>query len=120
MPDSGLPTPDLLLHFKLEQSEAESRGGFGGERYEVSTFQEKVRHQVGRLLLFSAASLLSYFLTGFFFSPQYEQLYQSHIAVKPEVLDVTGMSIEDVGSLIEQRVDDAWNAPRRSLTETLW
>lgn len=45
-PDRGLPVPDVLIHFKLDKKEAESRGGFGGERYETSSFQEKVREQV--------------------------------------------------------------------------
>ena len=46
MPDQGLPAPDLLLHFELTAGEAEQRGGYGGERYEVSEFQRKVKYQV--------------------------------------------------------------------------
>ena len=34
-PDAGLPVPDLLLHLELAAAEAEARGGFGDERYEV-------------------------------------------------------------------------------------
>ncbi|EDQ92738.1 uncharacterized protein MONBRDRAFT_13883 [Monosiga brevicollis MX1] len=45
-PDAGLPVPDVLIHMELSQSEAESRGGFGEERYEVSEFQAKVKEQV--------------------------------------------------------------------------
>ena len=45
-PDGGLPAPDLLLHLELPTSEAESRGGYGEERYEVPAFQLKVKEQV--------------------------------------------------------------------------
>lgn len=67
-PDSGLPVPDLLVHLQLDQKEAEERGGFGDERYEVSDFQKKVRER-------------------------FEELYGSLKAVEPNVLDVTGLSI---------------------------
>jgi len=94
-PDQGLPAPDVLIHLKLDQKEAESRGGFGGERYETSTFQDRVRQQ-------------------------YQQLYNSTISLKPQELDVTGMSIDHVSGIIDRVVEGAWFAPRRSLTETLW
>lgn len=45
-PDAGLPSPDLLIHMELSQAEAESRGGFGDERYEVSEFQTAVKGKV--------------------------------------------------------------------------
>ncbi|XP_014452400.3 thymidylate kinase [Alligator mississippiensis] len=41
-PDVGLPKPDLILFLQLSMSEAAKRGGFGNERYENSSFQEKV------------------------------------------------------------------------------
>ncbi len=51
---------------------------------------------------------------------QYQQLYNSAIRVMPQELDVSGMSIDHVGNLIDVIVEAAWSAPRRSLTETLW
>lgn len=45
-PDGGLPLPDVLLHLSLASADAEARGGFGDERYEVAAFQDKVRQQV--------------------------------------------------------------------------
>lgn len=42
-PDRGLPAPDVVLFLDLNPEEQKRRGGFGGERYEVSLFQDKVR-----------------------------------------------------------------------------
>uniref|UniRef100_A0A8C6XR81 Thymidylate kinase n=1 Tax=Naja naja TaxID=35670 RepID=A0A8C6XR81_NAJNA len=41
-PDVGLPKPDLILFLQLSTSEAAKRGEFGNERYENTSFQEKV------------------------------------------------------------------------------
>ncbi|XP_066477273.1 thymidylate kinase [Tiliqua scincoides] len=41
-PDVGLPKPDLIFFLQLSPSEAAKRGDFGNERYENSSFQEKV------------------------------------------------------------------------------
>ncbi|XP_003218368.1 thymidylate kinase [Anolis carolinensis] len=41
-PDVGLPKPDVILFLQLNTSEAAKRGDFGSERYENSSFQEKV------------------------------------------------------------------------------
>ncbi|XP_014725898.1 PREDICTED: thymidylate kinase isoform X3 [Sturnus vulgaris] len=41
-PDVGLPKPDLILFLQLSPEEAAERGNFGHERYETSSFQEKV------------------------------------------------------------------------------
>ncbi|NXQ50923.1 KTHY kinase, partial [Catharus fuscescens] len=41
-PDVGLPKPDLILFLRLSPEEAAERGNFGHERYETSSFQEKV------------------------------------------------------------------------------
>ncbi|NXN06795.1 KTHY kinase, partial [Indicator maculatus] len=41
-PDVGLPKPDLILFLQLRPEEAAGRGNFGTERYENSSFQEKV------------------------------------------------------------------------------
>jgi hypothetical protein len=39
--------PDLLIHMEIGAQEAEARGGFGDERYEVSEFQAIVKRKVG-------------------------------------------------------------------------
>lgn len=41
-PDAGLPKPDLILFLQLNPEAAAERGNFGQERYETSSFQEKV------------------------------------------------------------------------------
>lgn len=41
-PDIGLPKPDLILFLQLSPEAAAERGNFGSERYENSSFQEKV------------------------------------------------------------------------------
>ncbi|XP_062355194.1 thymidylate kinase isoform X4 [Cinclus cinclus] len=41
-PDVGLPKPDLILFLQLSPEAAAERGNFGHERYETSSFQEKV------------------------------------------------------------------------------
>uniref|UniRef100_A0A8C5T2N8 Thymidylate kinase n=1 Tax=Malurus cyaneus samueli TaxID=2593467 RepID=A0A8C5T2N8_9PASS len=41
-PDVGLPKPDLILFLQLSPEAAAERGNFGRERYETSSFQEKV------------------------------------------------------------------------------
>eukprot|EP00051_Salpingoeca_urceolata_P007442 m.97784 g.97784 ORF g.97784 m.97784 type:complete len:222 (-) comp15237_c0_seq2:57-722(-) len=95
-PDAGLPVPDMLLHLELAAKEAESRGGFGDERYEVSEFQSKVKHQ-------------------------FSTLYASLSSVVPVALDVTGLSIDQVGDQIESRVLKALAASERpSASQTLW
>ncbi|XP_005411178.1 PREDICTED: thymidylate kinase isoform X1 [Chinchilla lanigera] len=40
-PDVGLPKPDLILFLQLQLSDAATRGEFGVERYEETTFQER-------------------------------------------------------------------------------
>ncbi|GMH67301.1 hypothetical protein TrST_g7398 [Triparma strigata] len=41
--DVGLPRPDAILFLDVSQSVAETRGGFGDERYENTTHQTAVR-----------------------------------------------------------------------------
>ncbi|XP_057303228.1 uncharacterized protein LOC130640724 [Hydractinia symbiolongicarpus] len=41
--DTGLPQPDAVFYMDISVDEASNRGGFGGERYEVSDFQKKVQ-----------------------------------------------------------------------------
>eukprot|EP00879_Flechtneria_rotunda_P019668 GHRR01020666.1.p1 GENE.GHRR01020666.1~~GHRR01020666.1.p1 ORF type:complete len:234 (+),score=50.28 GHRR01020666.1:85-786(+) len=42
-PDVGLPAPDLVIYLDISNEAAAARSGFGGERYETSAFQERVR-----------------------------------------------------------------------------
>ncbi|XP_061492630.1 thymidylate kinase [Rhineura floridana] len=49
-PDVGLPKPDLILFLQLSTSEAAKRGDFGNERYENSSFQEKVLQHFNHLM----------------------------------------------------------------------
>eukprot|EP00040_Diaphanoeca_grandis_P003315 m.24607 g.24607 ORF g.24607 m.24607 type:complete len:215 (+) comp14676_c0_seq1:71-715(+) len=95
-PDAGLPVPDLLLHLELSSVEAESRGGFGDERYEVTEFQTKVKSQ-------------------------FAKLYESLKNVQPVTLDVSGKGIEEVGALVEDLVNkELENTERKSSTLQLW
>ncbi|KAM6127357.1 thymidylate kinase [Phoenicopterus ruber ruber] len=49
-PDVGLPKPDLILFLQLSPEEAAERGNFGNERYENSSFQEKVLQSFHHLM----------------------------------------------------------------------
>lgn len=42
-PDIGLPRPDAVVFLDVKENVQEGRGGFGGERYETSEMQRKVR-----------------------------------------------------------------------------
>jgi dTMP kinase len=44
-PDVGLLRPDVTLFLDIDPREAESRGGYGEERYEKSDFQLQVRER---------------------------------------------------------------------------
>lgn len=50
--DRGLPAPDLICFLDLSEEEQKKRGGFGGERYEVSSFQTRVRQKFLELMDF--------------------------------------------------------------------
>ena len=49
-PDRGLPAPDVVLFLNLDSEEQQRRGGFGEERYEVSSFQQTVREKFLELI----------------------------------------------------------------------
>lgn len=49
-PEVGLPRPDLCLFLDVSAEVAESRGGFGTERYEKREIQERVRALFGELM----------------------------------------------------------------------
>lgn len=51
-PDRGLPSPDLICFLDLSEQEQKKRGGFGDERYEVSSFQTAVRQKFLELMDF--------------------------------------------------------------------
>ncbi|KAF8071262.1 hypothetical protein HT031_001345 [Scenedesmus sp. PABB004] len=48
-PDQGLPAPDLVVYLELGAAQAAARAGFGGERYERATFQDRVRAEFEKL-----------------------------------------------------------------------
>lgn len=50
-PDVGLPMPDLVLFLNVAPQVQEQRGGFGGERYEQTALQERVRGNFARAQL---------------------------------------------------------------------
>ncbi len=59
-PDAGLPVPDLLLHLELSTADAQARAGFGNERYEVASFQAKVRDEVCKPCVFTCVRSFLY------------------------------------------------------------
>ena len=48
-PDVGLPQPDLVCFLDVSEEVAQQRADFGGERYEVTDFQRKVRENYEKL-----------------------------------------------------------------------
>lgn len=50
-PEVGLPRPDMVLFLDLEEPEARARGGWGGELYERSDIQRRVRDMFWALSL---------------------------------------------------------------------
>ncbi|GAA5890791.1 hypothetical protein JCM8208_003049 [Rhodotorula glutinis] len=48
-PDIGLPAPDLVLFLRISPSAAQTRGGFGNERYETSEIQRGVEREFAAL-----------------------------------------------------------------------
>ena len=48
-PDVGLPRPDLVCFLDVSEEVAQQRADFGGERYEVTDFQRKVRGNYDKL-----------------------------------------------------------------------
>ncbi|GAA5837697.1 hypothetical protein JCM9279_006837 [Rhodotorula babjevae] len=48
-PDIGLPAPDLVLFLRISPSAAQTRGGFGNERYETPEIQLRVEREFAAL-----------------------------------------------------------------------
>jgi len=48
-PDVGLPRPDVCIFLNISAEVAAKRGGYGGERYESSKMQGRVRELFGEL-----------------------------------------------------------------------
>ena len=48
-PDVGLPKPDLVCFLDVSEEVAIKRADFGGERYEMTDFQRKVRDNYEKL-----------------------------------------------------------------------
>lgn len=42
-PEIGLPKPDAVFLLNLTEEAVSKRGGFGNERYELTSFQKKVK-----------------------------------------------------------------------------
>ncbi|KFO22558.1 thymidylate kinase isoform X1 [Fukomys damarensis] len=49
-PDVGLPKPDLILFLQLQLADASTRGQFGCERYEETTFQQRALYSFQQLM----------------------------------------------------------------------
>ena len=52
-PEVGLPRPDVCLFLDITPEAAAGRGGFGGEKYENSKMQKRVRELFCELILLS-------------------------------------------------------------------
>jgi len=48
-PDVGLPKPDIVCFLDVSEEVAKSRADFGGERYEKTEFQKRVRENYSKL-----------------------------------------------------------------------
>ena len=44
-PDKGLPAPDIIYFLDVNEEVQMQRGGFGSERYEITSFQRNVRRK---------------------------------------------------------------------------
>ena len=50
-PDAGLIQPDLVVYLRMSATQVAERSGFGSERYEETSFQEKVGKLFDEVLL---------------------------------------------------------------------
>lgn len=92
-PDRGLLRPDLTIFLTQDDLGGQlNRDGFGDERYEVSSFQEKVKLQ-------------------------FESLFKK-ISDSKEVklLNVNGKSIEEVETLVWEQVESLLKQPNEEFT----
>lgn len=90
-PDKGLLRPDLTLFLTHSDANGQSeRAGFGDERYEIQSFQDKVKRE-------------------------FETLF-TNIGSSEEVklLDVTGKNIEEVQAMVWEKVQNIINNPNDS------
>jgi dTMP kinase len=58
-PDIGLPAPDCVIFLDLSPADAESRGGYGGERYEKRDMQVRVRQRFSDLQKMDEAAFIT-------------------------------------------------------------
>lgn len=91
-PEVGLPRPDICLFLDIAPEAAAKRGGFGGERYETSAIQERVRE-------------LFYEIMG------------TSDGLDIQVVDAA-RSIEEVAADIMERVKDVMKQPRMAVPLT--
>ena len=84
------------MHLELPTEHAEQRGGFGDERYEVASFQQKVKGT-------------------------FAEMYATLKCATPVVIDVTGLSIETLGARLEAlALDTVTKEARPSQSSVLW
>lgn len=91
-PEVGLPRPDVCLFLDIAPEAAAKRGGFGGERYETSAIQKRVRE-------------LFYEIMG------------TSDGLDMQVVDAA-RSIEEVAADIMERVKDVMKQPRMAVPLT--
>ena len=91
-PEIGLPRPDICLFLDIAPEAASKRGGFGGEKYETSAIQKRVRE--------------------FFY-----ELMGTSDGLDIQVVDAA-RSIEDVEKDIVGRVGDMMEQPRMAVPLT--
>ena len=91
-PEIGLPRPDICLFLDIAPESAAKRGGFGGEKYETSAIQKRVREL-------------------------FYQLMGTSDGLDMQVVDAA-RSIEDVEYDIVERVKDMVEQPRMTVPLT--
>ena len=91
-PEIGLPRPDICLFLDIAPEAAAKRGGFGGEKYETSAIQRRVRE-------------LFYELMG------------TSDGLEIQVVDAA-RSVEDVEKDIMGRVRDMMEQPKMAMPLT--
>ena len=91
-PEIGLPRPDICLFLDIAPEAAAKRGGFGGEKYETSAIQRRVREL-------------------------FHELLGTSDGLDIQAVDAA-RSIEDVGKDIMGRVKDVMEHPKMAVPLT--
>lgn len=85
-PEIGLPRPDVCVFLDIKPEAAAERGGFGGEKYETSAMQKRVREL-------------------------FYELMDTNDGLDMQVVDA-GRSVEEVGKDVLERVQDVMEQPK--------